>query len=105
MGSRISPDVRTFGSLPLIPQPIRRAAPKNSLLESTLDFMHCISASITTKSPSLGIRRAAVQPRQWKNAGGGGGGGLGRFGISELYVDALFGELPVNFTAQYNICG
>lgn len=81
--------------------------PKNSLLELTLDFMHCISESITTKSPSQPMLRAAVRRRLWKNAGGCGGGGAGgwggwitgarRFGISELYVDALFRTLPVKF--------
>lgn len=49
-------------------QPVR---PKNSLLELTLDFMHCISESITTKSPSQAIWRAAVRRRLWKMQVGG----------------------------------
>lgn len=68
-------------------QPLPLPPPKNSLLELTLDFMHCISESITTKSPSQPMLRAAVRRRLWKNAGGcggGRGGGWGDYGSSTV---------------------
>lgn len=74
--------------------------PQNSLLEWTLDFMHCVSESITTKSPSQAISAAAARRRRWKMQVGEIKRAR-RFGISELYVDALFHELPVNFKAQH----
>lgn len=44
--------------------------PRNSLFELTLDFMHCISESITSKSPSQAIWKASSQTAV-ENAGGG----------------------------------
>lgn len=58
--------------------------------------MHCISESITTKSPSQAICRAAVQRRLWKVQVGG----LGELDGSGFQSFILM-LVHVNFKAHY----